>query len=103
MRRARPRVPEVRLTRKAERDLRRIGPGPQRQRIAASLTSLGADMANLDIKALAGARPWRRLRTGDYRILYWSRPDGVYEVGRIVHRRDLDAAAADLPAIDEPS
>jgi mRNA-degrading endonuclease RelE of RelBE toxin-antitoxin system len=59
-----------------------------------------ADAANLDIKALTGAKPWLRLRVGDYRILYWQRPEDVYEVGRIVHRRDLDASAASLPAVD---
>jgi hypothetical protein len=90
------------LTRSAERDLRRIGPGPPRKRIAATLTALGAEMANLDIKALVGANPWRRLR-GDYRVLYWQRPDSAYEVGRIVHRSDLDAAAAKLPAVDDPT
>lgn len=103
MRRTGPQVPDVRLTRHAERDLRRIGPGPQRKRIAAALTALGADMANLDIKTLVDARPWRRLRVGDYRVLYWQRPDTAYEVGRIIHRRDLDAAAAALPATDDPS
>ncbi len=93
-------MPEVRLRRNAERDLRRIGPGPQRKRIAAALTALGADMANLDIKALAATSPWRRLRVGDYRVLYWQRPDNVYEVGRIVHRSDLDEAAANLPVVE---
>lgn len=89
-------VPEVRLTRRAERDLRRIGPGPPRRRITTALTTLGEQMPNLDVKALTGARPWLRLRVGDYRILYWQRPDGAYEVGRIVHRRDLDAATDTL-------
>jgi len=90
-------VPEVRLTRNAERDLRRIGVGPQRTRILAALRTLGADAANLDIKALAGAKPWLRLRVGDYRLLYWQRPDNAYEVARIVHSRDLDASVATLP------
>lgn len=96
-------MPEVRLTHHAERDLRRLGPGPQRKRIVAALTGLGAEMPNLDIKALAGARPWRRLRVGDYRILYWQRLDDAYEVARIVHRRDLDAAAAALPPASNQS
>ena len=93
-------MPDVRLARNAERDLRRVGAGPQRKRIVAALIELGADSANLDIKALTGAKPWLRLRVGDYRILYWLRPDDVYEVGRIVHRRDLDASAASLPTVD---
>lgn len=100
----RGRVPEVQLTRNAERDLRRGGQGPPRGRIATTLAALGAEVANLDIKALAGARPWRRLRVGDYRIRCWQRPDGTYEVGRIVHRRDLDATAAALSSAgNEPT
>jgi len=90
-------VPEVRLTRNAERDLRRIGPGPERTRVITALRALGTDAANLDVKALAGAKPWLRLRVGDYRLLYWQRPDDAYEVARIVHRRDLDASVATLP------
>lgn len=94
------RVPEIRLTRVAEKDLRRIGPGPNRARIVAALTDLADDKPNLDIKSLVGSRPWRRLPVGDYRVLYWQRPDDVYEVGRIVHRSALDAAAANLPEAD---
>jgi len=90
-------VPEVRLTRNAERDLRRIGVGPQRTHILAALRTLDADAANLDIKALAGAKPWLRLRVGDHRLLSWQRPDNAYEVARIVRRRDLDASVATLP------
>ena len=93
-------MPEVRLTRTAERDLRRIGPGPQRTRIVTVLRALGHDAANLDIKALAGAKPWLRLRVGDHRLLYWQRPDNAYEIVRIVHRSDLDTAVAALPPAD---
>ncbi len=46
------------------------------------------------VKALQGARPW--LRVGDYRVLYALAPGDVYEIERIVHRRDLDSAAAGL-------
>jgi mRNA-degrading endonuclease RelE of RelBE toxin-antitoxin system len=93
-------VPEVRLIRNAERDLRRIGPGPERKRVVAALKALGADAAGLDIQALAGAKSWLRLRVGDCRLLYWQRPDNVCEIGRIVHRRDLDAGVATLPVAD---
>lgn len=94
-------MPEIRLTRAAEKDLRRIGPGSARKRLIAAITELAEGQPNLDIKALVGSRPWLRLRVGDYRILYWQRPDSAYEVGRIVHRRDLDASAASLPAVDD--
>jgi hypothetical protein len=90
-------VPELRLTRNAERNLRRIGPGPARTRVITALKALGTDAANLDATALAGAKPWLCLRVGDHRLLYWQRPDDAYEVARIVHRRDLDASVATLP------
>lgn len=91
------------LSRRAERDLRRIGAGAVLARIREALEDLDADATNLDIKALAGAAPWQRLRAGDYRILY--RPVESNEavdqetrwlVARIVHRRDLERAVSTL-------
>jgi mRNA-degrading endonuclease RelE of RelBE toxin-antitoxin system len=84
---------------KARRDLRRIGAGPEGRRILDKLVELGRDEQNLDVKALQGARPWLRLRVGDYRVLYALAPGDVYEIERIVHRRDLDSAAAGLPDV----
>ena len=55
---------------KARRDLRRIGAGSEPRRILDKLIELGRDEQNLDVKALQGARPWLRLRVGDYRVLY---------------------------------
>jgi mRNA-degrading endonuclease RelE of RelBE toxin-antitoxin system len=77
---------------KTRRDLRRISAGPEARRILDKLVELGRDEQNLDVKALQGARPW--LRVGDYRVLYALAPGDVYEIERIVHRRDLDSAAA---------
>lgn len=91
------------LSRRAERDLRRIGSRDTIIRIREALTSLAAGDANLDIKLLADASPWHRLRVGDYRVIY--RPvhpdEGADEsvewlVARIVHRRDLVRAASTL-------
>lgn len=88
------------LSRRAERDLRRVGPGEGLERIH---DALAAGEANLDIKPLAGTAPWQRLRVGDYRILY--RPVGPADgtagearwlVARVVHRRDLERAVATL-------
>ncbi len=71
--------------------MRRIGAGPDRHRIADGLRSLETGAANLDIKPLEGRPPWRRLRIGDYRVLY--RPtDNAIWVERIINRRDLDKA-----------
>ena len=91
------------LARRAELDLRRIGQGEGLARIREGLEGLAAGTANLDIKPLAGAAPWHRLRVGDYRILY--RPvepndtvdsNARWLVARIVHRRDLERAVSTL-------
>ncbi len=79
---------------KARRDLRRIGAGPEGRRILDKLVELGRDEQNLDVTALQDARPWLRLRVRDYRVLYALAPTDVYEIERIVHRRDLESAAA---------
>lgn len=75
----------------------------------AGLARLAEDPANLDIKAMVGSAGWLRLRIGNYRVCYLpvtgntgdGKPTVIYVVERIVHRRDLDAAAASLPAPDE--
>ncbi len=99
------RVPEVRVERAAKKDLKRIGPGPERNRIVAGLRRLAEDAPNLDIKTITGAAPgWFRLRIGEYRICYYrirvSGPAGattIYAVERIVPRGAFDAAALSLP------
>jgi len=68
-------------------------------RIADVLEDLAADPRStaFDVKPLVGRRPWRRLRVGDYRVLY--RPEGgeVLLVGRVVDRKELDRAMRTLP------
>lgn len=85
----------VELSARAERDLRRIKRGRDRQRLVVALQALGDDAANLDVKALQGRAPWRRLRVGDYRVLYRPVEQGLW-VERIMDRRDLDRAVATL-------
>lgn len=66
---------------------------------------------NLDLVALQGRAPWLRLRSGDWRVLL--RPLNAAEladvartaergflVARIVNRRELERAVANLPGID---
>lgn len=50
------RVPEVRVERAAKKDLKRIGPGPERNRIVAGLRRLAEDAPNLDIKTIMVSR-----------------------------------------------
>jgi mRNA-degrading endonuclease RelE of RelBE toxin-antitoxin system len=105
----------VELSSRAERDLRRLGSGPERKAIVDALTvGLVAvpPPANLDVKLLKGVPPYLRLRVGDHRILYRPLDEvelaavaerrGLSDVGtgylvvRIVHRRDLERAVASL-------
>lgn len=91
------------LSRRAERDLRRIGRGEALTRVREALEALAVGEANLDVKPLAGSVPWHRMRVGDYRVLYRTvEPDEAGEsdarflVARIVHRRDLERAVVTL-------
>jgi mRNA-degrading endonuclease RelE of RelBE toxin-antitoxin system len=99
----------------AKRDLRRMGPGPERTRVIAALQAALEPVPppdNADIVPLAGAAPWMRFRVGDWRVIYrpltheelarlkdthgtLDGPEG-YLVQRIVHRRDLTRAVASL-------
>ncbi len=85
----------IEFSNRARRDLRRVGPSADRQRIVDGLRALEAGAENLDIREIEGQSPWRRLRVGDYRVLY--RPiDGGWWVERIINRRDLDKALGTL-------
>lgn len=91
------------LARRAERDLRRIGRGEALVRLREALESLAAGEANLDIKALVGAARGtgcasattvsctERLRptkpVTERRASFFA---------RVIHRRDLERAAAAL-------
>jgi Plasmid stabilisation system protein. len=91
------------LSRRAERDLRRIGRGEALARLREALEGLAVGEANLDVKPLAGSAPWHRLRVGDHRVLYRAvEPDEAgdsdarFLVARVVHRRDLERAVVTL-------
>ena len=93
----------IAFSRRAERDLRRIGPGEVANRIRAALQQLATGEPTLDVKPLTGAAPWHRLRVGNYRVLYRPvapdeavDPDTAWLVARIIHRRDLERAVTTL-------
>lgn len=96
----------VNLLASAVKDLKRMGKGPERDRVRAGLERLAGEDPALDIKTLQGAAPWLRQRIGDYRALYRPVDDPEHGrtlvVARIVHRRDLETAAANLPAANHP-
>lgn len=94
----------VELGRRAQRDIRSLDRRVRRH-IVNGLHHV--DAPNADVKNLAGHPPWRRLRTGDYRIVF--RMLGAEElavldvddtegilVARVVHRRELERAVASL-------
>lgn len=90
---------EVRLSRRAAKDLDAV-PAKVARRVADALERLAEDPrdSSFDVKLLVGKRPWRRLRIGDYRILF--RPSGggkVLLVGRVVDRKELKQAVLTLP------
>lgn len=90
----------VELSKRAQKDLRRIDPKPRARIVEALRDDLTSDPPpdNLDVKPLTGASPWLRLRVGDYRIIYRASPTStsVRLVAQIVHRRDLDDAVSRL-------
>ena len=79
------------LSTRAARDLRRLGPGPELDRIEAGLQRLSTGGPNLDIKPVTGSAPWLRLRVGDWRVLYRPAGDQIL-VARIIHRSELQQA-----------
>jgi mRNA-degrading endonuclease RelE of RelBE toxin-antitoxin system len=92
----------------AERDLKRkaIRYSPDLPAIRAGIDALKGSETGLDIVALQGRPPWRRLRVGDFRIIFRLLDDQevaalglkgrVYLIARVVNRRDLDQAASRL-------
>lgn len=107
----------VELTRRAQRDIRRLDPQDQRQ-IKAALIALAAEAPNLKIKSVSGRPPWWRLRVGEMRVVYRhedppaaeDKPPGQdkpaaqdkpagrkWIIARVVQRQELDRAVSSLP------
>lgn len=93
----------IEFAQRAVRDLRRM-PRPDVRRIKSAVDELAAGAKNLDVKPLAGHPPWRRLRVGDFRVLYreievterrGDTPAG-WLVARVIDRRDLEQAVRTL-------
>jgi mRNA interferase RelE/StbE len=81
----------IRLTRSAERDLRKL-PRPAQVRIARAIDRLAGTPRPRGAKLLADVGPPRifRIRVGDYRILYEPRDDQlVVIVIAVGHRREV--------------
>lgn len=51
----------------------------------------------LDVKALVGRRPWRRLRVGNHRVLFrFFDGQKLLLVGRVIDRKELEKAVETL-------
>lgn len=89
--------PRVRLSRRAVKDLDRLGSSDARRVIAALGRVVLPLPRNLDVVPIVGHSPFLRLRIGDFRVLF--RPDEATStvlVVRVVDRRDLERAVAGL-------
>lgn len=76
------------------RDIKRLDRAT-RKRVQQVFEALTVDAANLDIKQVAGHAPWRRLRVGEYGVLYRelaADADAHHLVARVIDRRDLHRA-----------
>ncbi|MGH2554563.1 MAG: type II toxin-antitoxin system RelE family toxin, partial [Actinomycetota bacterium] len=91
----------VELARRAQRDLQALG-RPERDRVRRALKALAAGAENIDAKPLA-VRPWMRLRTGNFRILYRNTMVAIWwpewSIERIWSGRSVPS---DFPAEDVP-
>jgi mRNA-degrading endonuclease RelE of RelBE toxin-antitoxin system len=86
--------PLIELAPRAIRDLKRLD-RQTRKRVQQAFEALGADAANIDVKAVAGHTPWRCLRVGEHRVLCReldAEAGSRYLVARIIDRRDLHRA-----------
>lgn len=77
---------KVELTRRAERDLRRLDP-QVRRRIVAALDGLRAEPVKGDVRKLTGSGDEWRLRVGDWRVRFRRDPARrLVEIIRILPR-----------------
>lgn len=89
---------DVRLARRAVKDLDSL-PNKAAQRVVAAIEKTAADPSDpgLDVKILVGRRPWRRLRVGNYRVLFrFNEGQKLLLVGRVIDRKVLDKAVESL-------
>lgn len=66
----------INVSRQAETFLKRLSAKPARQ-IAEKIRALADDAEALPGEVLQGYAPWRRLKSGEYRIIYRLEPETV--------------------------
>jgi len=74
---------------RARRSLRQLDP-PVRKAVAQAIDSLATDPRPLGFLPLTGHRPYLRVRSGDYRVIY-TVDDGarVVTIAAVGHRREI--------------
>jgi len=86
----------VQLSRRAKKDLRRIGPGTDLNGIQRKLSEIGEAVDSGELPP--STKPLKSIlstRRGDYRIL-WTVYAGEVVIVRVIHRSDLDRVARTL-------
>jgi mRNA interferase RelE/StbE len=74
---------------RARRSLRQLDP-PVRKTIAGTIDNLATDPRPPGVRALTGHRPYLRVRSGDYRVIYAvDDHDHVVTVAAVGHRREI--------------
>jgi hypothetical protein len=99
-------VAHAELGPRLEKDLRAARRDGELRRVKDAIEALKREDAGLDIVPLVGRAPWRRLRSGDWRILFrplepeemrhLGRRGRGYLIARAVNRRDLERVARTL-------
>jgi mRNA interferase RelE/StbE len=74
---------------RARRSLRQLDP-PVRKAIAETIDDLATDPRPPGVRGLTGHRPYLRVRSGDYRVIYAVNDrDHVVTVAEVGHRREI--------------
>lgn len=94
---------EIVYLKPAAKDLRQLKDATITKRIAVAVRQVANGEGAPDVVSVVGRPPWRRLRVGDWRILFRTAEiDGTETliVLRVIPRGELDAAVARLPDVD---
>lgn len=76
----------IRLSKRADKALSKL-PAKQAKQIAQRIKALAEDPLNIPSSALKGYSPWRRVKAGEYRVIYHVEGDELL-IGLIGKRND---------------
>ena len=79
----------IEVKRSAAKALKKI-PKPDRKRVSEKIDSLAEKLPNSDITKMKGNNPFRKVRIGNYRIIYEIQDDVLLIlIVKIGHRKDI--------------